>query len=135
MSANLQQPARHIVLVAIPDEWRTQVQQILEQNGYSVVMATSKDEARIILSESQLNGAVIVSDWAMTHEGSGASLIQLTKGRIPTVWMIQKSTPRQWFEELYQPPLHEFCTVPFAADELLVRLNTVILKAETDAQT
>ncbi len=135
MSANRQNPSDRIVLVAIPDEWRIEVQQLLQQNGYSVVAAASEDEARVILQERRLNGAIIISDWAIAHEGGKAGLLPLAKGRIPTVCLVTERTWREarerWFGELFHPPMHEYCSMPTAADELLTRLNAVISTAET----
>ncbi len=96
-------------------------------------MAASEKEARVILQEGHLNGAILISDWAMTNEGSQVGLLQLAKDRVPTVCLITENTWRnareQWFEELYHPSLHEYCSIPVAADELLTRLNAVIFRS------
>lgn len=138
MSTALTPLANRIVLVAIPDEWRVQVQQLLEQKGCTVVVAAAEDEARTLLQKGQLNGAIIISDWAMAHDEDKVSLLQLARNKIPTVCLITENTWRnardKWFEELFHPPLHEYCSTPVDADELLKRLNAVISKAEEQKQ-
>ena len=66
----------------------------------------------------------MISDWAMAdYESETAGLMEAVKGKIPTVTLITESSRRQsgyrWFNEVFHPPLHEYCTTPFGLDELL----------------
>lgn len=124
-----------LILVAISDDWGPLVRQFLEQHGYSVRMATSPDEARVILQDSKLSAAILLSDWALTNsEDDTLGLMVIAKDKVPTVCLITSQTWSQarerWFTELYLPPRHEYCSVPVSTDELLARLNQVMQNVE-----
>jgi DNA-binding NtrC family response regulator len=106
------------VLIAIPDEWQS-VCQFLETKGIATLPASSYDEALNIIQAQQLRGLVTISDWAIAEqEGQFVGLIELVKGKIPSV-TLTRTTRADWFDIIYDPPYHQFCTIPFALDELL----------------
>jgi DNA-binding response OmpR family regulator len=89
MNAVSQKVVASTVLVAIPDEWGILVGQLLEQHDYSVLMASSQDEARALLQSHSLSGAVIISDWALTSDdGETIGLMEIARGKVATVCLI-----------------------------------------------
>jgi CheY-like chemotaxis protein len=112
------------ILLATDREWHNVVSEFLQQEGFSVLTASSREEALSIIQSQKLGGIVMVSDWAMAdYESETAGLMEAVKGKIPTVTLITESSRQQsgyrWFNEVFDPPLHEYCTTPFGLDELL----------------
>ena len=56
--------------------------------------------------------------------------MKVVREKIPTVFLITGETWKtdryHRFEELYHPPLHEYCSLPVSKDELIIRLQKVI---------
>ena len=54
----------------------------------------------------------------------------MCQGEDSTVSLITHTTYQdaheRWFDYLYLPPLHEYCHMPVAADEMITRLNKVL---------
>ena len=122
------------ILVAVPDEWREVLAQFLKREGFSVLLATSLDEASSIIHSQSLSAVVMISDWAIaSDEGKTDGLMKIVKGKIPTVSLITPRTWRdarsRWFDELYHPPLHEYCSIPVDIEQLSRRLSKAIEEA------
>jgi len=119
------------VLIALADEWREMLQQVLEQAGFSVLLADSKNEALSIIQMQSPSAVVMISDWALeSDKGKADGLMESVKGKIPTVSLISQRTWQdaryRWFDYLYHPPLHEYCSVPVGREELIVRLEKAL---------
>jgi DNA-binding NtrC family response regulator len=123
------------ILIAISDNWRDEVCKFLEQEGFTVLVATSRDNALALAQSRRLCAIVVTSDWAMASEdGKTVGLIEMVKGKTPTVTLIQKTYyGRCCFDEVFHPSLHEYCTVPVAAEQLLTRLRQVIQAVDESA--
>jgi DNA-binding response OmpR family regulator len=125
------------VLIALADEWREMLQQVLEQAGFSVLLADSKAEALSIIQTQSPSAVVIISDWALeSGEGKADGLMESVRGKTPTVSLISQRTWQdardRWFDYLYRPPLHEYCSVPVGREEIISRLEKT-LKAAANA--
>lgn len=132
VSENMTKP---LILVAISDDWGTLVSQFLEQHGFLVRLAISPNEARAVLENLDLSAAILLSDWALTNsKDETLGLMAIAKNKVPTVCLITRQTwseaRERWFEELFHPPYHEYCSVPVDSDELLARLNQVMQHAD-----
>ncbi len=119
------------VLVALKSDWRETLQQILEQAGFLVLLADSKQEAELIIQAQPIDAVVMISDWALeSDKGKSDGLMEFTRGKIPAVSLISPTTwqnaRERWFDYLYLPPLHEYCSLPADADELIRRLNKAL---------
>ncbi|HNT77838.1 MAG TPA: hypothetical protein PKH77_22725 [Anaerolineae bacterium] len=122
------------VLIALADEWRNTLKQVLEQVGFSVLLADSKDKALSIIQTQSPDAVVMTSDWALeSDKGKADGLMESVKERIPTVSLISQRTWQdardRWFDYLYHPPLHEYCSVPVAGEQLIVRLEKTLKAA------
>ena len=96
------------------------ISKFLEQQGYSVLTASSQDKALQIIQSQSLRGLITVSDWAITSEdGKVAGLMAAARGKIPSVTLIRKTGNYRWIDEVFDPPFHEYCTIPFGLNELL----------------
>lgn len=108
------------ILIAIPDEWQNMISEFLVREGYPVLTASSLNDARRLIQSRSLRGLITVSDWAMTSEdGKVVGLMEAARGKIPSVTLIRKTESYRWFDEVFEPPFHEYCTIPFGLDELL----------------
>lgn len=125
------------VLIALPNEWGKTMQDHLEQMGYSVLLANSKDQALSIIQEQNLDAVIIISDWALeSDKGKADGLMESLKGKIPTVSLISQRTWQEarerWFEYLYHPPLHEYCSIPVDREVISYRLSYVLRPENKD---
>jgi DNA-binding NtrC family response regulator len=125
------------VLVALADEWREMLKQVLEQAGFSVLLADSKHEALSIIQMQSPGAVVMISDWALeSAEGKADGLMESLREKVPTVSLISQRTWHnahdRWFDYLYHPPLHEYCSLPTDREELIERLKKT-LKAAANA--
>jgi DNA-binding response OmpR family regulator len=116
------------ILVAIPQEWQAQVHNFLENKGFSVLTASSREEALSLLQSQNLSGIVMSSDWEVDDdEDKIIGLIERARGRIPTVTLITQQSFRDKgnsvYDAVYAPPRHDVCTVPFDPEELLSRMR------------
>ena len=123
--------AQATILIAVPDEWREELSQLLEREGLSVKLASSTEESLSIIRSQSPSAVVMISDWAMTSDdGKTDGLMKAVIGKIPTVSLITPTTWHQarnrWFDELYHPPLHEYCSLPAGIEQLLLRLRKTI---------
>lgn len=112
------------ILLAIDGEWHNVVSEFLRQKGFNVLTASSPGEALSLIQSQKLGGIVLVSDWAMADDKDEmAGLMETVKGKIPTVTLITESSRQRsgyrWFDEVFQPPFHEYCTMPCDLDALL----------------
>jgi DNA-binding NtrC family response regulator len=119
------------VLIALTDEWDGTLQQVLEQAGFLVLLADSKEEALSIIKAQDPSAVVMISDWALeSAEGTADGLMESLKGEVPTVSLISQRTWQRardrWFDYLYHPPLHEYCSVPVDREEIIVRLEETL---------
>jgi DNA-binding response OmpR family regulator len=126
---------RH-VLVAV-DAWQQDLKRVLEQVGFFVLLADSKDAALFALQNQSPDAVVMISDWALeSSRGAADGLMEVVRGKIPTVSLISGVTwekaRKRWFDYLYAPPLHEYISLPADVDEFVRRLNKV-LKATDDS--
>ena len=117
------------ILVAIPDEWRNQICQHLESQGYSVIPVSSQDEAiKIVKSGKGLFGVIIVSDWAMSQEATD-NVVKLLQEKVPTITVITEKTRREsgylYMDEVFFPPKHEYISAPFSLEELEGRMRKI----------
>jgi hypothetical protein len=119
------------ILVAIPNEWGSQVCDYLKNHGFPVVATSSPDETRAMVEKSgDLRGIIIVSDWAIeTQNDSNVGIIKLVQGKLPTVTLITETSMQEsgyrYMDEVFFPPSHEYMTVPFDLDELAARMRKV----------
>lgn len=117
------------ILVAVPAAWNEMLCQFLERDGFSVLLVSSIDEALSAIQVEDFRAIVMISNWAMASEETDG-LMSIVKGKIPTVSLITQTTWKEahyrWFAELYHPPLHEYCSVPVAMEQLSLRLKGVI---------
>jgi DNA-binding NtrC family response regulator len=123
--------AQATILIAVPDEWREELSQLLEREGFFVKLASSMEEALSFIRSQSPNAVVMISDWAMASDDEETDgLMKALIGKIPTVCLITPTTWHQarnrWFDELYRPPLHEYCSVPVGIDQLILRLRKVL---------
>ncbi len=111
------------LLLAIPDDWRDWIRSFLEKEGYVVLAANSADKALAVVRSRRLTGALLDAEWATaTVQGESCVLMKALKGRIPTIAFVKPATHSraagQWFYEVYDPPLHEYLSVPVSIEEL-----------------
>ena len=97
-------------------------------------LASSMEEPLSIIRSQSLSAVIMISDWAMaSDDGKTDGLMKAAIGKIPTVSRITPTTWHQarnrWFGELYHPPLHEYCSVPVAMEQLSLCLRKVIESA------
>jgi DNA-binding NtrC family response regulator len=123
--------AQTTILIAVPDDWREMLGQFLEREGFSVELTSSREEALSIIQTQTPSAIVMRSDLAMaSDDGKTDGLMKAVMGKIPTVCLITPNTwlhaRYRWFDELYHPPLHEYCSVPVAIEQLTVRLRKTI---------
>jgi len=116
------------ILIAIPQEWQAQVHKFLEREGFTVLAAASWEDASSLIRSQNLSGVVMSSDWAVDDDdGKNMGLIEPARGKIPTVTLITRESFRDRgynvYDTVYVPPLHQFCTVPFDLEELLLRMR------------
>ena len=125
------------ILIAIPQEWQAQVHKFLEREGFKVLAASSREEALSLIRSQSLSGVVVSSDWAVDDDdGKNIGLIEPIRGKIPTVTLITRQSFRDRgysvYDAVYVPPLHQFCTVPFDLEELLLRMKRAGMSSTID---
>lgn len=119
------------ILVAIPNEWNSQICKYLELHGFPVVAAYSQAETVAMLQKREdFRGIIIISDWAMTpQENDTQGILRLAQGKIPTVTIITETSRQQsgyrYMDEVFFPPSHDYMVTPFDLDELAARMRKV----------
>jgi DNA-binding NtrC family response regulator len=118
------------ILVAVPLDWRNDIEAILEKENYVVVMAAAKDEALQLLDSRQWGGFITTADWVI-EDIDTMSLIERIKGKMPTLTLITEESVEQFgfgqvIDKTYLSAIHQFCTVPFSSEELIGRLHRAI---------
>ena len=119
------------ILIAIPNEWSSQVCEHLKQLGFPVVATYSEEETLEVLEkQGEFRGIIIVSDWAMsTQDNDVNGIIKLIQGKIPTVTLITETSRQQsgyrYMDEVFFPPSHDYITTPFDLEELVARMRHV----------
>ena len=122
------------VLIALPDEWGKTLQELFEQKGFFVLLADTKDKAVTAIQKQNPDAVVMISDWALeSHKGNADGLMEFVNGKIPTVSLISKETWQnardRWFDYLYHPPLHEYCSIPVDRQAIIFRLEYTLKAA------
>lgn len=114
------------ILIAVPDDWRTELCDLLAEARYALVVATTYAEAQQLLETQPLSGVVLTSDWAMSNASDNTpGLMSVIKNVFPSVTLVKHDGGHRWFDEVFNPPLHEYCSVPFDEEELLNRVQLV----------
>jgi len=111
-------PTHTHLLLAIPDAWRNILKVFLEQKGFAVLHVESPEEARLIIQTQPLCGLITVSEWGVTRDSKTPGLIGIIKGKFPSITLIRQTESNDCFDEVYAPPLHQYCTIPFGLEEL-----------------
>ena len=129
-------PHTHLLL-AIPDEWQNILRAFLEAKGFTVLHAESQEEAWQIIQSQSLCGLITVSEWGMTRDSSTTGLIKLIKGQLPSITLIRQTETNRCFDEVYAPPLHQYCTIPFGLEELYSAMQraTIVSDQQPDNLT
>ena len=77
------------ILLATNREWRNVASKFLQQKGFTILIASSQEEALFIIQSQKLSGVVMISDWAVTNDDSNVpGLMEAVKGKFPTVTLI-----------------------------------------------
>jgi DNA-binding response OmpR family regulator len=111
-------PSALPILLAISDHWREVregVCQILEENGWPVLVANSAEEAHHIAQSRPLRAIVVTADWALAGT---PGLVEQVKGKIPTLTLMYNNPGGDWLTQIYARPQHDYVWLPLAAKEL-----------------
>lgn len=111
-------PASRPILIAIPDDWQTYVVQFVTQCGYPILTALSYQEALDHVTTYALRGLITTEAWALRQDNDNYTLFERIRGQIPTLTLI-KQGGNPVIIQVFDPPQHQYLTVPFAEDELL----------------
>ena len=126
---------RKLLLIGIPLEWQSEMATSLENAQFASQFSMLKEEAAKLIQSEEPNAIIITSDFVFGDDPS-QDIVALTYGKIPTLTIILPETFRKFgqekvFDKVYNPEVfQEFCTAPFAMDELLPRLRKIIHKAQ-----
>ena len=124
-----------LLLIGIPLEWRTAMMPSLENAQFVPQFSMSKEEAINIIQARELSAIVIRSDFVF-DDNLNQDVIALASGQIPTLTIILEETFQEFgqervFDKVYNPEgFQDFCTAPFAMEDLLPRLQNIIQKAQ-----
>ena len=124
---------KHPVLVAIPQEWYEEwfdvAARYFTKKDIPTIVVTSKQKFLQLLDVQKLSAFVAISDWVVDDLES-PSLIEQLKGQIPTVTIVTEASKKEYsyaiLDKIYFFKLHQYCTVPFDIEELIVRLSQAI---------
>jgi hypothetical protein len=117
------------VLVALPEEWAAETCRFLENEGYPALSAYSYENALMAIQSQQIFSVVMISEWAIQQDDGSPGLMKFLKGKIATYSLISQTTwkyhRKDWFDELYEPPRHEYRSMPFELKPLLLFLKSL----------
>jgi DNA-binding NtrC family response regulator len=108
----------NIALVAIPNDWRTKVSNFLIINKLSVLKASSFETALSIVESQKLSVIVVDIDWIISEEGTFTTLWDTIERNIPVLMLIHGKRNYDWLDKAYDPPLREYCRIPFSLNQL-----------------
>ncbi len=116
------------VLVAIPFDYRKEVCDFVEQQGVSVVAASTHAEALRIARSQTLRGIITVGEWAIADNKSDLpGLIEDGDGLTPAMMLVTSEVFDRFFNwyNAHYSPLKEYCHVPFDIEEIRLGMNRV----------
>jgi len=116
------------VLVAIPDDYRKEVCDFVEQQGLSVIAASTLAEALNIAQSQRLRGIITVGEWAIVdNDNNLPGLVENGDGTTPAMMLISREGFDRFFNwyNAHYSPLEEYCHVPFDIEELRARMKRV----------
>jgi hypothetical protein len=106
------------LLIAIPDVWQSFIVQTITQNGYPIITAASYQETLDYVRLRTLRGLIMTNEWALQRYDENHTLFEHVRGRIPTLTLI-KHGGNPIIIQVFDPPKHQYLTVPVAADEVI----------------
>jgi len=116
------------VLIAVPTEWGDDVgrfQNYLTNQGVSVILATTYEEAEQIIKTYRLSGIVIFAEWAVASKNDVSGLIEGNDIRIPTIFLVDGKSFDQfwaWYRGHYRPS-EDYINLPLDPEQVLVMLK------------
>jgi DNA-binding NtrC family response regulator len=118
------------VLVAVPDDWRTNVSNLLINQNLTVLEASSYETALSVTKSQKLSAIVIDIDWIMSKEGLFTTLKETIDKNIPVLMLVHSRRNYDWFEKAYDPPLHDYAHIPFSLDQVAAFMRRMGLLTE-----
>ena len=124
-----------LLIIGVPHGWKASMEKTLEDELFSVLFSSSKDDAIKIIQSRELCAVIITSDFVF-HSETNQDILSLTYAKIPTLTIIRKETVEKLgqevvFDKVYNPKaFQEFCTAPFDMNELILRLKKIIQKSQ-----
>jgi hypothetical protein len=115
------------IFVAVPDDWRIHIKTCLRDEGYLIEMAQGRGDIIRLLNPPQWGGFIVVAEWALDGPDS-TSLIERVRGMMPTLTIVTREAVERFgwgliMDKVYLSPMHQFCTAPFRAEELIGRFR------------
>jgi hypothetical protein len=112
------------ILVAIPDDWRTAVYRVVEQHTSLMLTATTHRDMVDFVHGQSLAGLITTAAWLLhpIHPTNG-TFFESVRGRVPTITLIERTTQPPNFISVFAPPRHNWCTLPFAEEELVALMQ------------
>ena len=118
----------HPVLVAVYPEWQ-EIEHLFAEKKVPAIFVYSKQEFLQRLDSQKVSAFVAISDWVVDDLES-PSFIEQIKGQIPTVTIITESSKNEFgspiIRKAFFPKVHQYCTAPFAIEELILHLSYAI---------
>jgi hypothetical protein len=109
------------ILIAIPND--TRVAKILAELNRNAISMFTSDDSLLHAKSSPIAGAVVTSHWLVTAKGEKTDLHATLFPVFPTLTLIFPPFDQAYLELIYRPPRHEFLTLPYDQDDLIVRMK------------
>ncbi len=111
------------ILLAISDHWIKMLTPVFQDAGLAVLAAPSYAEACAAIAAAPISGIVVAFAWAVAAAGQ-PGLVALVRDRIATITLVPQIDGRySKFDQYYQPPLHEYLTIPLDIEWLFGRMG------------
>jgi DNA-binding response OmpR family regulator len=121
------------LLFLVSDDWRDQVREVFEQDGFEILIVSSLEDAIELIEDAKIRAVVASHDWIVDKGDNSTGLVEALKDRLPMFGFIRTWHSNIW-ETFFSYRYGEYIHPPFAPDEMLRRLNAVLEKFDRDQQ-
>src|SRR5689334_23071651 len=105
------------VLLAVPENWRTELREFLAGHHINAAEAASYEAALSAIEEQAYAAIIVVLQWAWINSSTSQFWQEISENT-PVLLLIPRGTDYRWFDVIYTPPLHDYCTLPVGTDEI-----------------
>jgi DNA-binding NtrC family response regulator len=117
------------VLLAIPNAWRIEINNHLTREKFKVIEAALYEQALALINDQQYEAIIVVLQWAVNGNAELTQLWNSIRQNIPVLVLVPSGTNYSWFNKVYKPPLHSYCTIPIDPDEIdsFLKINGLLV--------